>query len=118
MLTNTANSFSHGERPNVVGNPSLSSPSIAEWFNTAAFAAPPTDVFGDAGRTFGRGPGAVVVPAIVRIAPPSPQFSVLLPYMVFAHGALTDGVESFTGVEFGAPASSELAGLLFKFGLE
>ena len=59
MLTNTTNSFSDGERPNVVGNPNLSSPTIAEWFNTAAFAAPPAYVFGDAGRTFGTGPGAV-----------------------------------------------------------
>jgi hypothetical protein len=59
MLTNTTNSFSDGERPNVVGNPNLSSPTISEWFNTAAFAAPPAYVFGDAGRTFGTGPGAI-----------------------------------------------------------
>jgi hypothetical protein len=59
MLTNTTNSFSDGERPNVVGNPNISSPTIAEWFNTAAFAAPPAYVFGNAGRTFGTGPGAI-----------------------------------------------------------
>ena len=59
MLTNTTNSFSDGERPNVVGNPNLSSPTISEWFNTAAFAAPPAYVFGNAGRTFGTGPGAL-----------------------------------------------------------
>jgi len=59
MLTNTTNSFSDGERPNVVGNPNISSPTIAQWFNTAAFAAPPAYVFGDAGRTFGTGPGAI-----------------------------------------------------------
>ena len=59
MLTNTTNSFSDAERPNVVGNPSLSSPTIGEWFNVSAFAAPPAYVFGDAGRTFGKGPGMV-----------------------------------------------------------
>jgi hypothetical protein len=59
MLTNTTNSFSDGERPNVVGNPALASPSIQQWFNTNAFAAPPSYVFGNAGRTFGNGPGAV-----------------------------------------------------------
>jgi hypothetical protein len=61
MLTNTTNSFSDGERPNVVGNPSLSNPTIAQWFNTAAFAAPAAYVFGDAGRTFGNGPGSVTL---------------------------------------------------------
>ncbi len=59
MLTNTTNSFSDGERPNVVGNPNLSSPTIQQWFNTSAFAAPAAYVFGNAGRTFGNGPGAV-----------------------------------------------------------
>ena len=59
MLTNTTNSFSDAERPNVVGNPSLSSPTIGEWFNVSAFSAPPAYVFGDAGRTFGNGPGMV-----------------------------------------------------------
>ena len=57
VLTNTTNSYSDGERPNVVGNPNTGfSQSIGEWFNTSAFAAPPAYVFGDAGRTFGTGP--------------------------------------------------------------
>jgi hypothetical protein len=63
MLTNTTNSFSDGERPNVVGNPNPGSPSISEWFNTAAFASPPAYVFGNAGRTFGAGPGAISLDA-------------------------------------------------------
>jgi hypothetical protein len=63
MLTNTTNSFSDGERPNVVGNPNLSSPTTAEWFNVAAFAAPAPYVFGNAGRTFGTGPGMVSLDA-------------------------------------------------------
>jgi hypothetical protein len=62
MLTNTTNSFSDGERPNVVGAWQLAAgrttgQQIAEWFNTKAFAAPAAYVFGDAGRTFGEGPG-------------------------------------------------------------
>ncbi len=55
-LTNTSNSFSDGQRPNVVGDPNLSNPTISKWFNTAAFAAPAANTFGNAGRTFGNGP--------------------------------------------------------------
>ena len=62
MLTNTTNSFSDGERPDVVGLWQLpagrtTQQQIAEWFNVKAFAAPPAYVFGTAGRTFGVGPG-------------------------------------------------------------
>lgn len=61
VANNTTNSFSDGERPNVVGNWQLTSnrttgQQIAEWFNTAAFGAPAPYIFGDAGRTFGEGP--------------------------------------------------------------
>jgi hypothetical protein len=64
MLTNNTNSFSDGVRPNVVGNPNLSSSrstgaELAEWFNVSAFAAPAQYTFGNAGRTFGTGPGSV-----------------------------------------------------------
>jgi hypothetical protein len=60
-LTNNTNSFSMQNRPNVVGNPNSvpSGKSRAEWFNTAAFAIPAAYTFGDAGRTFGEGPGAI-----------------------------------------------------------
>jgi Carboxypeptidase regulatory-like domain len=61
-LTNNTNSYSDGVRPNVVGNPSLSgnptrAQQLAEWFNTAAFAAPAPYTFGNAGKTFGVAPG-------------------------------------------------------------
>ncbi|MGA8594697.1 MAG: TonB-dependent receptor [Bryobacteraceae bacterium] len=61
-LTNNTNSFSDGVRPNVVGNPAISgdrskAAQLAEWFNVNAFAAPAPYTFGDAGRTFGEGPG-------------------------------------------------------------
>jgi outer membrane receptor protein involved in Fe transport len=56
MLTNTTNSYSDGERPNVVGDPNIGAQTIKEWFNTSAFAAAPAYTFGNAGRTFGTGP--------------------------------------------------------------
>jgi hypothetical protein len=61
-LTNNTNSYSDGVRPNVVGDPNIpGNPSraqqLAEWFNTAAFAAPVPYTFGNAGKTFGVAPG-------------------------------------------------------------
>jgi hypothetical protein len=61
-LTNTTNAFSPSLRPNVVGSSVLSSDrpkaaKLAQWFNTAAFAIPAANTFGNAGRTDGYGPG-------------------------------------------------------------
>ncbi len=49
-------------RPNLVSaqSMSLANPSIAEWFNTAVFVAPPTGQFGDARRNSIIGPGSKV----------------------------------------------------------
>jgi hypothetical protein len=48
-------------RANVTGEPvSLPNPSIAEWFNTEAFVAPPPGQYGDARRNSIIGPGEVV----------------------------------------------------------
>jgi len=44
------------EHLNVVRNPSLSHRSTAEWFNTAAYAAPAFGTYGNAGRNSLRGP--------------------------------------------------------------
>ncbi|MDR3738553.1 MAG: TonB-dependent receptor [Terracidiphilus sp.] len=46
--------------PNLVGSPNLSRSKrgVAEWFNTAAFAAPPQGTFGNAGRNIVYAPGA------------------------------------------------------------
>ena len=52
-IANTGNAgcCSYGyERANLVGNPNLSNPTPAEWFNTAAFAVPAIYTFGDLGR--------------------------------------------------------------------
>jgi hypothetical protein len=59
--TNNTNSFGGGQRPNLVGNPSISNPSIAQWFNTAAFAQPPAFTFGNVPRTMPnlRAPGLI-----------------------------------------------------------
>ena len=45
-----------GWRPNVVGNPSVSSPSVNQWFNTSAFATPTTGSFGNERRNSLIGP--------------------------------------------------------------
>lgn len=42
--------------PNVVGNPKVANPTTSAWFNTAAFAAPADNSFGDARRNMLRGP--------------------------------------------------------------
>ena len=48
--------FGAGDRPNVVGDPNLSSPDPAEWINPAAFAMPAFGTFGNAGRNIVQGP--------------------------------------------------------------
>ncbi len=59
--TNNTNSFGGNQRPNIVGDPSISNPTIDRWFNTAAFAQPPAFTFGSAPRTMPnlRAPGIV-----------------------------------------------------------
>jgi hypothetical protein len=56
---NNTNSFGGNQRPNLVGDPTLSGRSISEWFNTAAFAQPAPFTFGNAPRYMGnvRAPG-------------------------------------------------------------
>jgi hypothetical protein len=49
--------FGANDRPNLVGDPSLSSRTAERWFNTAAFAFPPRGSFGNAGRNILDGPG-------------------------------------------------------------
>ncbi len=49
--TNNSNSFGGGQRPNIIANPTLSHPSIYQWFNTADFAQPAPFTFGNASRT-------------------------------------------------------------------
>ena len=49
--------FGFNDRPNVVGNPDIETPSADGWFDTEAFARPAFGSFGDAGRNILEGPG-------------------------------------------------------------
>ncbi len=49
--------FGANDRPNVIGDPSLSHRTPDQWFNTAAFAFSPFGTFGNAGRNILDGPG-------------------------------------------------------------
>jgi hypothetical protein len=67
--TNNTGSYSDGVRPNLVGNPNDlggSRPRLQrthEWFDTSAFAQNPAFTFGNAPRTFGRGPALATTDA-------------------------------------------------------
>ncbi|MDX6611857.1 MAG: hypothetical protein QOD75_1043 [Blastocatellia bacterium] len=49
--------FGANDRPNVVGNPTLSSRTPGQWFNQSAFSFPARGTFGNAGRNILDGPG-------------------------------------------------------------
>jgi len=51
--TNNTNSFGGNQRPNVTGNPTLSHPTIEQWFDTSDFTQPAPFTFGNAPRTAG-----------------------------------------------------------------
>jgi hypothetical protein len=56
-FTDVASGVNGTLRANVTGQPvSVSDPSVAAWFNTAAFVIPPAGTFGDAGRNTIEGP--------------------------------------------------------------
>lgn len=56
---NQSNAFAGNERPDCIGDPSLSGSqqSITGWFNTSAFQLPAPFTFGSCGRNVLRGPG-------------------------------------------------------------
>jgi carboxypeptidase family protein/TonB-dependent receptor-like protein len=59
-ISNTGRSnlgFGNNDRPNVTGDPSLSDPTVEQWFNTSAFSMPQFGTFGNAGRNIIDGPG-------------------------------------------------------------
>jgi hypothetical protein len=47
----------YGTRANLVGDPQISNPSPQQWFNPAAFAAPPAYTYGSSGMGIMNGPG-------------------------------------------------------------
>jgi hypothetical protein len=68
MGSDVALSGTGNQRPNVVGDLHLSgdrplSAKVAQWFNPAAFAAPPTGTFGNAGRDIITAPGSATANA-------------------------------------------------------
>jgi hypothetical protein len=56
--TDNSRTGNGADRPNAVGNPNLSNPSLSQWFNTSAFQAGAVGTFGNVGRTTILGPGA------------------------------------------------------------
>ncbi|MBK7928013.1 MAG: TonB-dependent receptor [Bryobacterales bacterium] len=69
-LTNTTNTFSAAQRPNLSCDPALDSGRsradyLAQYFNTSCFSAPGTGNFGSAARNLGFGPGFVGIDASI-----------------------------------------------------
>jgi len=61
-LTNTSNTYSSAQRPNITCDPNISSFSskaamLNEYFNTSCFQAPAVGYFGNSARNVGFGPG-------------------------------------------------------------
>ena len=63
IQSDRANTGQLNQRPNLVGDPNLSSgqQSVAQFFNTSAFVAQPFGTYGTAGRNIVEGPGTNVV---------------------------------------------------------
>lgn len=64
MSTNQSGT-AFGNRPNRVCDGKLDNPTVARWFDTSCFVAPPVGVLGDAARTTLFGPGRVNLDAAV-----------------------------------------------------
>ncbi|HEX6880103.1 MAG TPA: carboxypeptidase regulatory-like domain-containing protein, partial [Terriglobales bacterium] len=61
-FTDVARGTSGSLRADYNGQPvSISDPTVAQWFNTAAFTVPPSGQFGTAGRNTIEGPGTILV---------------------------------------------------------
>ncbi len=70
-LTNTSNTFSAGQRPNLLRSPILpadrpKAERLARYFDPTAFAAPEVGTFGNAARNLGYGPGLISVDASIH----------------------------------------------------
>jgi Carboxypeptidase regulatory-like domain len=55
--SNISNTLNNEDRPNVIGNPNNGPKTVAKWFNTAAYATPPSGTFGNAARGSITAPG-------------------------------------------------------------
>jgi len=59
MAVNTTNSGANSQRPDRLGHGSIPGPTIDKWFDTEAFVSPGQYRYGNAGRNFLRGDGAI-----------------------------------------------------------
>jgi hypothetical protein len=109
--TNNTGTYSDGVRPNLTGNPNdlpssrPRSQKISEWFDTSAFTQNPKYTFGNAPRTFGRGPRLVTSDAsLIKKVPIHEQQAIefrLEALNVFNHANLGNPVTSFGATNFG-----------------
>ncbi|HTU44727.1 MAG TPA: carboxypeptidase-like regulatory domain-containing protein [Bryobacteraceae bacterium] len=86
-------------RPNQVCNPTLSNPTLSEWFNTACFVAPPAGELGNASRTPVSGPDFVNTDFSVIKHFPLPRESTRLDFRA-------EFFNLFNHPQFGLPVSS------------
>ncbi len=68
--TNTSNTYSASQRPNLTCDPTLDSgrsraDRLGQYFNTSCFSAPGAGIFGNAARNLGFGPGYVGIDASI-----------------------------------------------------
>lgn len=113
--TNNTGSYSDGVRPNLTGNPNDLSSSRnraakrSEWFDTSAFTQNANYTFGNAPRTFGRGPALITsdLTLLKRVAIRENQkveFR-LEAFNAFNHGNLGNPNTTFGSASFGKISS-------------
>jgi len=113
--TNNTGTYSDGVRPNLTGNPNSLSSSrsralkIHEWFDTSAFTQNAAYTFGNAPRTFGRGPSLITsdLTLLKRVALHEQQgveFR-LEAFNVFNHANLGNPNTTFGSASFGTISS-------------
>lgn len=109
--TNNTGTYSDGVRPNLTGNPNdlkgsrSRSAKIAEWFDTGAFTQNPQFTFGNAPRTFGRGPSLITADAsLIKKVPFKEKGALELrleALNVFNHASLGNPGTTFGSSNFG-----------------
>jgi hypothetical protein len=109
--TNNTGTYSDGVRPNLTGNPNdlggsrSRSAKIGEWFDTAAFTQNPQFTFGNAPRSFGRGPRLVTTDAsLIKKVPFKEKGALELrleALNVFNHASLGNPGTTFGSSNFG-----------------
>jgi hypothetical protein len=119
-LTNNSGAFSDGVRPNLTGNPDdlrgdrSRAAKVAEWFDTGAFSANSTYTFGNAPRTFGRGPRLVTADAsLIKKVPvlEGQNLELRLEALnVFNHASLGNPNTQFGSPNFGVVSSLQSGG--------